>query len=64
MVGAYLEGEHMTFIKAHAARLYAVAVSLLALAAHFYPDVPSELILGAVVAFLGLGEAVQRTPGQ
>lgn len=51
----------MQFLKSHAARLYAVVVALLALVAHFVPDLPSELVLGLVAAILGVGEAVQRT---
>ncbi|QPB09707.1 holin class II [Streptomyces phage Shaeky] len=51
----------MEFVKAHGARLYAVAVALLALLAHFVPSVPTELVLALVAAVLGLGEAVQRT---
>lgn len=51
----------MQFIKAHGARLYAVAAALIALAAHFVPDLPAELALGLVAAVLGLGEVVQRT---
>ncbi|QPB09561.1 hypothetical protein CPT_Sycamore_021 [Streptomyces phage Sycamore] len=51
----------MQFVKAHGARLYAVTVALLALVAHFVPELPSELVLGVVAAVLGLGEAVQRT---
>ncbi|MFJ9671095.1 hypothetical protein ACIRP5_09955 [Streptomyces sp. NPDC101221] len=50
----------MQFVKAHGARLYAVAVAVLALVAHFVPELPSELVLGVVAATLGLGEAVQR----
>ncbi|MFF2406710.1 hypothetical protein [Streptomyces sp. NPDC058092] len=50
----------MEFIKAHAARIYAVAVALVALVAHFVPDLPSALILGVAAALLGTGEAVQR----
>ncbi|MFG3200357.1 hypothetical protein ACGFYT_30035 [Streptomyces sp. NPDC048208] len=50
----------MQFIKDHAARLYAVVVALLALAAHFVPALPSELVLAVVAAILGLGETVQR----
>ncbi|MEV6399630.1 hypothetical protein AB0M39_33430 [Streptomyces sp. NPDC051907] len=50
----------MDFVKAHAARLYAVVVAVLALVAHFVPDLPSVLILGVVAAVLGTGEAVQR----
>ncbi|QDQ14315.1 hypothetical protein [Streptomyces spectabilis] len=51
----------MQFIKAHAARLYAVAVSAIALVAFYVPDLPDELVLGLVAAVLGVGEAVQRT---
>lgn len=51
----------MHFIKDHAARLYAVAVALVTLVAHFVPDLPSEAVLALVAAVLGVGEAVQRT---
>ncbi|MCX5153708.1 hypothetical protein OG914_06745 [Streptomyces sp. NBC_00291] len=50
----------MEFIKAHATRIYALAVAVLALTAHFVPSLPSVLILGVVAAALGTGEAVQR----
>ncbi|MBC9714511.1 hypothetical protein H9Y04_18295 [Streptomyces sp. TRM66268-LWL] len=50
----------MPFIKTHAARIYAVAVAVLALVAHFAPSLPSPLILGVVAAALGTGEVVQR----
>jgi hypothetical protein len=50
----------MSFVKDHAARFYAVLVALVALAAHFVPDLPSELILAVAAALLGLGEGVQR----
>ncbi len=51
----------MQFIKAHPARIYAVAVAALALVAHYVPSLPSALVLGLVAAVLGTGEAVQRT---
>ncbi|BAU83117.1 hypothetical protein SLA_2184 [Streptomyces laurentii] len=51
----------MQFIKAHPARIYAVAVAALALVAHYRPELPSALVLGLVAAVLGVGEAVQRT---
>ncbi|MEV7278113.1 hypothetical protein [Streptomyces sp. NPDC093111] len=50
-----------TFVSAHPARIYAVAVAALALVAHYRPDLPSALVLGLVAAVLGVGEAVQRT---
>ncbi|GAA0660296.1 hypothetical protein GCM10010193_09040 [Kitasatospora atroaurantiaca] len=50
----------MQFVKAHAARIYALAVAVLALVAHYVPTLPSALILGVVAAALGAGEAVQR----
>ncbi|MEU9707467.1 hypothetical protein AB0E21_02440 [Streptomyces sp. NPDC047967] len=50
----------MEFIKAHPARIYAVAVAALALVAHYVPELPSALVLGLVAAVLGTGEAVQR----
>ncbi|WP_282793684.1 hypothetical protein [Streptomyces sp. CC224B] len=50
----------MTFIKAHATRIYAVLVAVLALVAHYLPDLPTALILGVGAAVLGVGEAVQR----
>ncbi|MCF3119701.1 hypothetical protein IPZ68_08255 [Streptomyces arenae] len=51
----------MHFVKTHPARIYAVAVAALALAAHYFPGLPSALVLGLVAAVLGTGEAVQRT---
>ncbi|MDN3259592.1 hypothetical protein QWJ26_07140 [Streptomyces sp. CSDS2] len=48
------------FVHKHIARIYTVAVALLALVAHFVPSLPSALILGVVAAALGTGEAVQR----
>ncbi|MEU3713608.1 hypothetical protein [Streptomyces catenulae] len=50
----------MEFVQKHAARIYTVAVAVLALVAHFVPSLPSALILGVVAAVLGTGEAVQR----
>ena len=50
----------MQFVKTHAARIYALAVAVLALVAHYVPTLPSALILGVVAAALGAGEAVQR----
>ncbi|MFC9739164.1 hypothetical protein ACFVKC_14760 [Streptomyces noursei] len=50
----------MTFVKDHATRIYAVAVAVLALVAHYVPSLPSALILGVAAAVLGTGEAVQR----
>ncbi|WP_030244185.1 hypothetical protein [Streptomyces sp. NRRL S-350] len=53
----------MTFVRTHAARLYALAVAVLALVAHFVPELPSALVLGVVAAALGVGEAVHRVTG-
>ncbi|MFF2039368.1 hypothetical protein ACFVVX_02975 [Kitasatospora sp. NPDC058170] len=53
----------MLFVRTHAARLYALAVAVLALVAHFVPELPSALVLGVVAAALGLGEAVHRVAG-
>ncbi|MFF3557314.1 hypothetical protein ACFYXL_28355 [Streptomyces tsukubensis] len=50
----------MHVVKDHAARIYAVAVAVIALVAHFVPSLPSALVLGVVGAVLGTGEAVQR----
>ncbi|MFJ8386229.1 hypothetical protein ACIQ9Q_17225 [Streptomyces sp. NPDC094438] len=50
----------MTFVKDHATRVYAVLVAVLALVAHYLPDLPTALILGVGAAVLGTGEAVQR----
>ncbi|MFE2409835.1 hypothetical protein ACFXDE_15980 [Kitasatospora sp. NPDC059408] len=50
----------MNFIKNHPARIYAVLVSVLALVAHYFPDLPGALILAVAAAVLGTGEAVQR----
>lgn len=50
----------MTFLKTHATRVYAVAVAVLALVAHFVPEVPSALVLAVAAAVLGVGEGVQR----
>ncbi|MDT0488894.1 hypothetical protein ACPEIF_14770 [Streptomyces sp. NPDC012600] len=51
----------MQFISKHPARIYAVLVAALALIVHYFPDLPSALILGLAAAVLGTGEAVQRT---
>ena len=51
----------MTFVRAHAMRIYAVVAALLALVIHYLPDLPSDLIMGVVAALLGIGEAMQRT---
>jgi hypothetical protein len=48
------------FIRDHATRLYALVVAVLALVAHYVPDMPTELVLGVAAAILGTGEAVQR----
>lgn len=53
----------MSFVRFHAARLYALAVAVLALVAHFVPELPSALVLGVVAAALGVGEAVHRVTG-
>ncbi|MFJ4529059.1 hypothetical protein [Streptomyces nigrescens] len=50
----------MSFIKTHATRVYAVVVAVLALVAHFVPEVPSALVLAVAAAVLGVGEGVQR----
>ncbi|MER5260434.1 hypothetical protein [Streptomyces sp. NPDC002855] len=50
----------MDYIKTHATRIYAVLVAGLALVAHYFPDLPTALILGVGAAVLGTGEAVQR----
>ena len=49
------------FVQTHPARIYAVAVAALALVAHYFPELPSALILALGAAVLGTGEAVQRT---
>lgn len=51
------------FIRAHAARIYALVVAVLALVAHYVPELPSALVLGVVAAALGFGEAVHRVTG-
>ncbi|MFJ4666738.1 hypothetical protein [Kitasatospora purpeofusca] len=53
----------MLFVRTHAARIYALAVAVLALVAHFVPALPSALVLGVVAAALGFGEAVHRVTG-
>lgn len=53
----------MNFVRVHAARLYALAVAVIALVAHFVPELPSALVLGVVAAALGVGEAVHRVTG-
>nr|BEK66822.1 hypothetical protein KPHV_40490 [Kitasatospora purpeofusca] len=53
----------MSFVRAHAARIYALAVAVLALLVHFVPELPSALVLGVVAAALGVGEAVHRVTG-
>ena len=40
-------------------RIYAIAVSVLAVAAYYVPDIPTALYLGVVAAVLGLGEGVR-----
>lgn len=52
----------MSFIKAHPARIYAVVVAVLALAADYGLKLPSGHIMGVIAALIGLvgGEAVQR----
>lgn len=50
----------MAFIREHATRVYAIAVAVAALLAHYVPSLPTALILGVVAALLGFGEAVQR----
>ncbi|WAL73120.1 hypothetical protein OU787_17370 [Kitasatospora sp. YST-16] len=50
----------MNFVKTHPARLYAVLVAVLALVAHYVPELPGALILAVAAAVLGTGEAVQR----
>ncbi|WP_367140423.1 MULTISPECIES: hypothetical protein [Streptomyces] len=50
----------MEFVKVHATRIYAVMVAVLALVAHYLPDLPAALILAVVAAVLGTGEVVQR----
>ncbi|QMU72128.1 hypothetical protein [Streptacidiphilus sp. P02-A3a] len=50
----------MDFVRAHAARIYAVVVAALALVAHYAPGIPVELVLTVVAAVLGTGELVQR----
>lgn len=50
----------MNFLKTHATRVYAVTVAVLALVAHFVPNVPSALVLAVAAAVLGIGEGVQR----
>lgn len=42
-------------------RLYGVAAAALALAAHYFEDLPVALILGLVAALLGVGEMVRGT---
>jgi hypothetical protein len=41
-------------------RLYAVAAAVMAIAAHYFPDIPTVLWLGLVAAFLGIGEEAVR----
>ncbi|MFJ9549092.1 hypothetical protein [Streptomyces erythrochromogenes] len=54
----------MEFVRTHPARIYAVAVAVLALVAHYRPELPGALVLGLVAAVLGIGEAVQRAEDQ
>lgn len=51
----------MQFITTHPARLYAIVAALVALVAHYVPNLPVVLVLGLAAALLGTGEAVQRT---
>jgi hypothetical protein len=50
------------FLRTHPARVYSVAVAVLALVASFGVDVPAAQILGVIAAVFGLagGELVQR----
>ncbi len=50
----------MSFLTEHATRLYAILTAVLALVAHYVPDLPSVLLLAVAAAVLGTGEAVQR----
>ncbi|MGX4737099.1 hypothetical protein [Kitasatospora griseola] len=50
----------MRFVYSHPARIYAVLVAALALAAHYVPSLPSALVLALAAAVLGIGESVQR----
>jgi hypothetical protein len=44
----------MKFVKDNARYLYAIAAAGLAIAAHYYPDLPVKAVLGAVSAALGV----------
>jgi hypothetical protein len=48
-------------LKLEPVRIYAVAVSALAVAAYYLPDLPVALYLGVVAAILGVGEGVRST---
>lgn len=52
----------MQFLQSHPARVYALAVAVLALVADFGVETHTGQVLGVVAALLGLagGEAVQR----
>jgi hypothetical protein len=41
-------------------RLYALAVAVVALVAHYVPSLPSELFLAVVAALIGVGETLVR----
>lgn len=49
----------LTALKSNPVRLYAAAVAVVALVAHYVEDLPAPLILGLVAAILGVGEGVR-----
>lgn len=55
----YHNGAEVKFLRIEPVRIYAVVTAVLALVAHYNPDLPSPLILGVAAAVLGVGEAVR-----
>jgi hypothetical protein len=50
----------MDRLKLNPVRLYAVAVAVMAVVAHYLPSLPTALYLGLVAAVLGVGGEVVR----
>ena len=48
------------FAKANPARIYAFAFALAAFVARLYPEIPVEVVILVLLAFLGIGNKVQK----
>ena len=46
-------------IKNNPVRLYSILTAVIALAAHYYQDLPTALLLGLLAAIFGTGEVVR-----